>query len=195
MVGAAAWFLLATLVAIPAFRGGEAPRQFTGVALLASLVMTPGALSDFLTASDSLAAEYVVFLLRPFAFLSLAGPAALLVAVPSMLLNFLGPLVGNDLPVRPQAWYAAAVLPLVALAAVDGVDAGLGRSGQALERLEHRCDQAPGEGFGEAFQGLLLPVEEGRGIRAEVVLLAEEEGIVGPDRLFLAYLRVTHLRP
>ncbi|MBI4497444.1 MAG: DUF2079 domain-containing protein, partial [Chloroflexi bacterium] len=95
---------------------------FMGVTLLLDLLQQPGGLNAYLSRYDAAAWEYLVFLLKPFGWLSLAGPAPLLVAVPSLLLNFLGPLVGNELPVRPQAWYAASVLPLVALAALEGMD-------------------------------------------------------------------------
>lgn len=134
VVAAAVWFLLATLVIIPLFRGGGAPRQFSGISLLLDLVRQPGGLAGYLSHNGGLALDYAAFLLWPFGFLSLAGPLPLLAAVPSVLLNFLGPLVGNELPVRPQAWYAAAVLPLVALAAVDGVD----RLGRAASRFGWR---------------------------------------------------------
>ena len=54
-----------------------------------------------------------------------------------------------------------------------GPGAGAGSFAAALERLQHRGHQAARERRGQAVDGLLLAVEEGGGVGADVVLVAE----------------------
>src|SRR5437870_4180960 len=68
------------------------------------------------------------------------------------------------------------------------------RAGPPLEGLEHRGHEVAREGDGQAVQGLILAVEEGRGVGPDVVLVAEGEGVAGPDGLLLPDRAVLHAR-
>lgn len=124
-LGAAAllWFVGATQVAIPHFRGGE-PYPFAGryrhlgadpaeilwtgltqPSVIAALVLSPSAL------------QYVVNLLAPLAALPLFSPRVLLAAAPAIV----GTALSNyDLQRSLALQYAAAVVPVLLVAAIDG---------------------------------------------------------------------------
>ncbi len=121
------WFVLAVWVVIPHFNPEGQSRYFVlyygwlGTSfgeILARLVSHPELLWQRLTRADSLA--YYAGLLQPVAYLSLLGLPVLLLATPALALNVL-----SDFPLQHRTTsffqYAAAIVPFVLVAAVDGI--------------------------------------------------------------------------
>ena len=123
VAGGVAWFLLVTKAIIPAFGDGRSFRYWSYPAFgdgpaeaVRTIVTHPWRLlTEAVNASDKLSTGF--FLLAPFAFLSLASPLVVL------LVPLVAERVYSD---NPSFWtrnfhYTATAVPIVAIAAVDGL--------------------------------------------------------------------------
>jgi uncharacterized membrane protein len=123
MVAAAAWFLLATQVIVPALSPeggftealfgdlGESPTEIAGNA-----VTDPGLVYDHLETADALG--YARDLLASYGFVPLLSPLALLIGLPQALINLLA--IHNFFWVT-RVHYAALPLAAVTIATIEGV--------------------------------------------------------------------------
>jgi uncharacterized membrane protein len=123
MVAAAAWFLLATQVIVPALSpSGNFTDNLFGdlgdspTAVADTAATDPGLVYDHLDNADALG--YGRDLLASFGFVSLLSPLALLIALPQALINLLAV---HDFFWTTRVHYAAVPLAAVTIAAIEGV--------------------------------------------------------------------------
>ena len=125
ILAGAIWFYVAVYVVIPHFHPeetspflnyyedlGDNPLQ-----IAISLLTRPGFTSEILLTRQNLV--YLYELLRPFAFLSLFAPQALLLALPSLAINLLS---NNASMHRLALQYPAPIIPFVVISSIYGAE-------------------------------------------------------------------------
>ncbi|MHB9089789.1 MAG: DUF2079 domain-containing protein [Chloroflexota bacterium] len=151
ILGAAAWFLLAAYVVVPAFNGegqgwlwnryggmGGSPLQVIGFLLThpERLVEPAAGLNNF---------AYLGQLLFPLAFLSLLHPPTLLLAAPGLATNLLT--TYDPMHLLETYHYTSSLVPIVVIAAIYGTGT-LANSAGRLHRLATGSDNGRAKGRG-----------------------------------------------
>jgi len=113
----AAWFVFATRVFIPLFRGGGNPWFFAGFRSVGELMADSSKWVDLSEAARS----YALHMLVPVAFIPVLAPGFLCAGLPNAAANLLGRVVGYKVSGSFASWHVVPVLSLMYLAFVRGL--------------------------------------------------------------------------
>lgn len=121
------WFAVATQVIVPHFLGAKAPWYILATG---NSELPQGGIGALALAPI----KYALFLISPLLLLPLADLASLFVITPTLLV-YLAALASNySFPLNPISWHVNAVLPIVFLSAILGMERLMGLAKKPLKK-------------------------------------------------------------